>query len=171
MKKLLSVLMAVAACAVSFAQMPPAEPAAELKKLDYMVGEWSATGTFTLMGQEMPFKMTVKCSWDGQFLRQETINDMGDAGKMTETIMLGWDPAKSQYFSHAFTSLSALPRMEKGKLDGEKLVMTSDPWNVMGMDFLSRTTMWKSGSDMMFTMEFKEGDNWTNATNLTFKKK
>lgn len=170
MKKAFIFSLAVAVSALSIGQVPPSEPPAELKKLDYMVGDWTSAGSFTIMGMESEMTMDIKVKWDGQFLRQETVNEVSGE-RMTETMFLGWDAKKSQYFSHSYTSLSAMPRVEHGKLDGEKLVMVSEPWDVMGMDMESRTMIWKTGDNAMMSMEFKMDGDWVKAGEWTLKRK
>jgi hypothetical protein len=169
MKKTLSVLIAVAACGMSMAQMT-VQPSPELKKLDYLVGEWTTEGDFTMMGATMPIKISTKVVWDGAFLRQESRNELSE-GTMTETYMMGYDAEKSRYFSTVYTNMSAVPRNEFGKIEDDKLIMLSEPWDLAGMKFESRTTMWKAGADVMMRLEFKMGDSWAKAGEWTLKKK
>jgi hypothetical protein len=166
----LTLLAAVALCATSFSQVPDLNPPAELKKLDWIVGGWSGQADFNFGGMEMSVKTKMTVSYDGQFLKSVVLNDYGML-QVTETMYLGWDGTKGEYVSWAFTNLSPLPRVERGKLDGDKLVMVSEPWGVMGQDMVSRATIAKtSDTKAMFTLELKAGEGWEKATDMEMTK-
>ena len=58
-----------------------------------------------------------------------------------------------------------------GKLDGETLVMVSEPWEIMGQSISSRATMKKtSDTKARFVVEFKMGDAWEKATDMELTK-
>ncbi len=149
----------------------PMEPPTELKKLDWMVGEWSGKVDWTyMMEAEVPY--TVKCEWEGQFLKHTSKMDM--MGMMfTETAYYGWDAASKKYRGWTFTNFSPDPRLEAGTLTGDTLVMTSEPWNTgEGELVVGRATITKKGADELhFLLEFKEGETWTKGGEGTFKKK
>lgn len=158
-----------AACAAS--AQGPMEPPAELKKLDWMLGEWTSTVKWTYQ-MEMDVPYTVKCEWDGQFLKSTSKMDlMGMA--MTQTAYYGWDAAAKKYRGWTFTNFSPEPRIESGTVSGDTLVMISEPWNVgTGELVVGRMTLTKKGAtELHVVLEFKEGDKWVNAAEGTFKKK
>ena len=166
-------LFGIALCAAtaSFAQLST-EPPAELKKLDYLIGSWTGEGDFAVSGLELKVKVETTTSWDGQFIKQVSKMDFGMM-VTTETMYIGWDPKKSEYTAYAFTNSAPTPRIERGKLgeDG-KLVMTSDPWEIMGQAVASRATSWKkSDSEAGFILEMKMGEEWTKASEVTMKRK
>ncbi len=170
MKKVMTTLMFVYAAAVSMAQLP--EPAKELKELSWLIGEWSGSGVFQIpdMGG-MDVTVTFKAEWDGLFIRQTALNDFGMM-QMTETMMLGYDENKSEHFSHGYTNVAPLPRVERGKVIDGALVMTSEPWEVMGDPTVGRSTLSKVDDDTIkMKLEFKTGDTWTPVSDITFKRK
>lgn len=170
MKKLILSFTALLISMVCMAQLP--EPAKELSDLNWMIGEWSGTGTFQVpnMGA-MDVTVTFKAEWDGLFIKQTAINDFGMM-KMTETMMLGYDETKSEFFSHGYTNMAPLPRMERGNMSNGSLVMTSEPWEVMGEASISRATLTKGDNDTVkMKLEFKAGDAWAPVADFTFTRK
>ena len=173
MRKILIFAAASIVAQACFGQTPDFAPSAEMKKLDFMVGEWTSVSTWSMEGMA-PTKVTtsVKIAWDGQFLRQTTLSDYEGQFKMTETAMLGYDPAKKQYFSSAYTNVSPMPRTEHGTFDGTVMLMTSDPWEVMGDATTGRATLTKvSNDEMKFKLEFKMGDKWVPVTEGSYIRK
>ena len=173
MKRTILIFAAAIATSSAWAQMPELEPSPELKKMSWMMGEWSGTGTFVIPDvPEMDVTISFKAEWDGQFLKQTAINDFGMM-QMTETMLLGYDPDKAEYVSYGFSNIAPKPRIEHGKLNGDALVMVSEPWSTMGQEpMVSRSTMTKVDDDTVkMKLEFKMGDNWTVVTDMTFKRK
>lgn len=169
MKRTFSSICLAAAFALAQAQdMTPPQQVTDLK---WMVGTWSGKGKFAFGGQEMDVSMTMVFSFDGQFLKSVSTNEMGGM-KMSETMMLGWNPAKSEYDSYTFTSFAPTPGVKHGKMENGGLVMVSDPWDVGGMSVVSRTTLTKvSDTQFRMTMEFKNDDKWEKASDMELKKK
>ncbi|MCH7945677.1 MAG: DUF1579 family protein, partial [Armatimonadetes bacterium] len=107
-----------------------------------------------------------------QVLRQTAVSEFEGMMRMTETMMLGYDPNTKRYFSSAFTNMAPTPRIEHGRLVGSTLVMLSDPWDIMGDSSVSRATLVKvSDAEMRFFLEFKLEGNWVEVSDSTFKRK
>ena len=159
--------------ALCWGQVPDMSPSAEMQKWDWMVGEWTSTSTWNMPDvPEMGVETTMKVEWDGQFLRQTSVSDFDGFMKMTETMMFGYDPNKEKYHSTSFTNMAPTPRIEWGTLEGDTLVMVSEPWQIMGDESVSRATLVKvSDDEMKFKLEFKYGDEWTVISDGTFKRK
>ena len=169
MRKLCVALLVVASCGL-MAQLPSTEPPAEVKKFDWMIGKWKGAGSMALQGMEMSFTTEMTNSYEGQFLKSVSTIDYGMI-QVTETMFTGFDPGKGEYFSYAFTNMAPKPRIEFGKLDGETLVMVSEPWEIMGQSISSRATMKKtSDTKARFVVEFKMGDAWEKATDMELTK-
>ncbi|MCH7905381.1 MAG: DUF1579 family protein [Armatimonadetes bacterium] len=169
MRKTLLIVSAVFAASLCMAQ-PNTEPSDEIKKFDWMVGEWVSSSVWNIDGMEMPVETKVLAVWDGQFLRHTTVSDFGMM-EMTETMMFGYDAKNKWYFSSAYTNMAPMPRVEYGRLVGSTLVMISDPWEIMGDVSVSRATIVKvSDDEYTFTLEFKEGGSWTLINESTFKR-
>lgn len=164
----------VAICAIAMgmgAAQGPMDPPAELKKLDWMLGEWTSTVRWTYL-TTTDVAYTVKCEWDGQFLRVTSRMEMLGM-TMTETAYYGWDASSKRYRGWTFTNFSSDPRIESGTLNENALVMTSEPWNVgIGQPTVSRATLTrKSSTEIHFLLEFKDNDRWTRGAEGTFTKK
>lgn len=173
MKKIMLTVAAAIVSSFCFGQDMNLAPPAEVKKFDWMVGEWTSTSKWTMPGMEpMDVTSSFKADWDGQFLRQTSVADFGGFMKMTETMYLGYDAGKGEYFSWAFTNFAPSPRIEHGKLTGDTLVMVCDAWDVMGEVSSSRATLTKVGNDeLKFKLEFKEDDKWATVTEGVYRRK
>lgn len=171
MKKLVAFLGFACAAVASYGQMPDLTPPAELKFFDFMKGSWTGTMKWSY-GAEMEVPTTLKVESEGQFLKMT--NEMDMAGmKMTEVQYVGWDAAKKQFVSYAFTNFSPQARIERGTATGNKQVMESEPWTVgPGETMLSRATLIKkSDTEFDLNLEFKIEGKWQTASTVTMKKK
>ena len=148
-------------------------PSPELKKMDWMIGKWSGNVKWSIPGTpETEAPMDYECTWDGNFIKSSSTMEMAGMGKMTETGYLGWDAKNSKYVMYVFTNFSHDPRIERGTLDGNKLLMVSDPFNVQGQDIVGRATQTrKDDGSVHFLLEFKMGEEWAKVAEGTFKKK
>ena len=146
------------------AQMGPPTPAPELKKLDFMAGDWTAEGTMN-PGPGMPggkWTMNTHAEWmEGNFFLVENSNmDMGAMGKGKEVAYLGYDPGKKMYTYHAFNSMGEAED-STGTVDGDTWTWTSDE-HMGGMIMKGRFTM-KVLSPTSYTMKFElsqDGTKW-----------
>ncbi len=146
------------------AQMGPSAPAPELKKLDFMAGNWTAEGTIN-PGPGMPggkFSTTSHAEWmDGNFFLVEHSDlDMAAMGKMKELAVLGYDPDRKVYTYNAFNSMGQA-ESSTGTVDGDTWTWLSDE-HMGGMTMKGRFTM-KVLSPTSYTMKFElsqDGTNW-----------
>ncbi|HZH97891.1 MAG TPA: DUF1579 family protein, partial [Fimbriimonadaceae bacterium] len=135
------------------------------------IGEWSGTTKWVMQGMEGEGPMTMKNEWEGQFLKSATVTE-ADGVKMTELSLLGWNAKTKKFDSWTFTNFGATPRLEHGELEGDKLVMASEPWDVMGQKMEGRGTMTKkSATEILFILEFKMDGKWVKAAEGTYRKK
>lgn len=149
------------------AQMGPPTPAPELKKLDFMVGNWSAEGTMT-MGPGTPtskWTTNTHAEWmQGNFFLVENSDmDLGPMGKGKEVAYLGYDPERKMYTYRAFNSMGEAED-STGNVDGDTWTWTSDE-HMNGMTMKGRFTM-KVLSPTSYTMKFElsqDGTTWTTA--------
>lgn len=161
MKKIATTLLIAVAAVAICAQTPDMGPSAELKKLDWMLGEWTGKMNMDMMGSKFESVQNVKCEWDGKFMKTTSVMDVMGM-KMTESMYMGYDPKTKKYTTHSFTNFSPYPRIETGELVGNKFVSISQLWEVDGMaPTTSRATLWLEGKALKMTLEFKEGDKWT----------
>ena len=158
-----SIILAATAVSVS-AQMGPPAPAPELKKLDFMAGNWTSEGTMN-PGPGMPggkFTFTSHAEWmDGNyFLVEHSDMDLGPMGKGKELAILGYDPDKKVYTYRAFNSMGEAED-STGTVDGDTWTWTSDE-HMNGMTMKGRFTM-KVLSPTSYTMKFElsqDGTKW-----------
>ena len=145
-------------------------PPKEVKDLKWMVGSWAGSGKISFGGRETEISSTMTVVFDGQFLKAVSVDD-SSGFKMTKTVMFGWDAAKSEYVSYTFTNMAPKPRIAHGKMDGNKLVMVSDPWEAGGMTAVARETVSKnSDTKCGLMMEFKKGDKWDKGMDFVLTK-
>ena len=173
MRKIFLMAAASIVSAACWGQVPDTSPPPEMMKWDWMVGEWTSSATWAMPDMpEMSVESTMKVEWDGQFLRHTSVSDFDGTMKMTETMMLGYDPYKEKYYSSSFTNMAPTPRIEWGTLKGETLVMISEPWQIMGDESVSRATMVKvSDDEIKFKLEFQFGDDWVVVSDAKFERK
>lgn len=146
-------------------------PPKQVSDLSWLVGTWAGNGKITFGGREVAIETLMTVSFDGQFLKAVSI-DKSAGFKMTKTCMIGWDPLKSEYASYTFTNMAPTARIAHGKLEGDKLVMVSDPWEAEGMTTIARESMSKMPAGKSgFAMEFKKGDKWEKGVDFVLVKK
>jgi len=130
------------------------KPAPELARFDYLIGEWQ--GSFG------PLKGVLVNEWveGGRFMRS-TMTLKGPEGTFSETSYLGWDPKRKKYSAWNFNGMAALPRIEEGTLEGDALVLVSDPWEMGGIAAVSRGTSKRiTDTEIAVKVEVKQGDRW-----------
>ena len=150
------------------AQMAPATPAPELKKLDFLAGDWTDEGTMTMGPPGTPstkWTMTTHAEWmEGNFFLVEHDDaDLGSMGKSTELAILGYDSDKKMYTYHAFSSTGEAGS-STGTVDGDSWTWLSTE-HFGGKAMKGRYTM-KVLSPTSYTMKYElsqDGANWTTA--------
>jgi len=162
-----SLLILVTAVSMQ-AQMEPPTPAPELKKLDFLTGDWAAEGTMTMGPTGTPstkWTMNTHAEWmQGNFFLVEHDNmEMSAMGKTTELAVLGYDPDRKVYTYKAFSSMGEAEE-STGTVDGDTWTWTSDE-HFGGQTMKGRYTM-KVLSPTSYTMKFElspDGKEWTTA--------
>jgi hypothetical protein len=160
-------LLVLMAAISAQAQMGPPTPAPELKKLDFLAGNWTSSGDMK-PGPGMPggkFSFTSHAEWmDGNFfLVEHSDMDLGPMGKGKELAILGYDSNKKVYTYNAFNSMGEA-ETSTGTVNGDTWTWTSDE-HMGGMTMKGRFTM-KVLSPTSYTMKFElsqDGTNWTTA--------
>jgi Protein of unknown function (DUF1579) len=160
-----TVLALMAATSVD-AQMGIPSPAPELKKLDFMAGDWTGEGTMTPGPPGTPtskWAMKTRAEWmEGNFFLVENSDmDLGPMGKGKEVAYLGYDSNKKVYTYRAFNSMGEAED-STGTVDGDTWTWTSDE-HMGGQTMKGRFTM-KVLSPTSYTMKFElspDGKNWT----------
>jgi len=156
--------LAIIILASLHAQTGPPAPAPELKKLDFLSGDWTAEGTVN-PGPGMPggkFSETTHADlMEGDFFLVENSGiDFPGMGKMHELAVLGYDPDRKVYTYKAFNSMGEAED-STGTADGDAWTWTSDE-HVGGNTMKGRFTM-KVLSPTSYTMKFElspDGKDW-----------
>jgi len=149
------------------AQAPP-PPAAELQKLDVLVGHWVAEGTATFGPPGTPvtkWSETSDGEWmDGKyFMVTHSDMDLGPMGKGKEMAVYGYDTDKKLYTYTSFNS-NGQAETSTGTVSGDTWVWNSDE-HFGGQTFKGRFSM-KVLSPTSYTMKFElsqDGTNWMTA--------
>jgi hypothetical protein len=154
----------------------PAPPAAELQKLAFMAGHWTAEGTATMGPPGTPstkWSQTSDAEWmDGKyFLVEHSDGDYGPMGKAKEMAVFGYDSDNKVYTYTAFSSMGEAEK-SSGTVNGDTWTWTGDE-HMNGMVMKGRFTM-KVLSPTSYTMKFElsqDGTNWMTAMEGTATKK
>jgi len=164
----LSFCIVLITAASLYAQMAPPTPAPELKKMDFMAGDWTAEGTMTMGPPGTPstkWTMNTHADWmEGNFfLVEHSDSDLGPMGKGKELAILGYDPDRKVYTYRAFNSWGEAED-STGTVEGDTWTWTSDE-HMNGQTMKGRFIM-KVISPTSYTMKFElsqDGSNWSTA--------
>jgi hypothetical protein len=159
-------LFGLLAAASLYAQVEMPAPAPELKKLDFLTGDWTAEGT-AMAGSAGTSKwnMNTHAEWleGNYFLVEHSHGDLGPAGKITELAVMGYDRDRKVYTYNVFSS-AGQAESATGSIDGDTWTWLSDE-HMNGTTFKGRYTM-KVLSPTSYTMKFElsqDGVNWSTA--------
>ncbi len=173
---ILVIFMLLILATTAYAQMGPPTPAPELKKLDFMVGDWSVEGTL-IAGPPgtLPTKFSSKDhgEWlDGNFFLVIHSDVNTEAmGKSKDLAVLGYDTNKKVYTYTHYSSMGQTST-STATVDGDTWTWTSDE-SYGGMAFKVKTTM-KVLSPTSYTMKVDmspDGTNWMTALDVKGTKK
>lgn len=165
---LCTVVFAGLAAASLYAQMGPPAPAPELKKLDFLAGDWSAEGNVS-PGPGMPnggkFTSSEHDAWmEGNFfLISHGSFDFGGPAKGKELAIFGYDSDRKVYTYTAFNSMGEA-EVSTGTVDGDTWTWLSTE-HMGGMPMKGRFTM-KVLSPTSYNMKFElspDGTKWNTA--------
>ncbi len=163
MKRAFAALLVTIFVTAAFAQMGPPKPGPELKKLDYFVGTWNATGDIKAspMGPGGPMTMQADAKWmDGGFfvvMNNSYKSPMGDGTGMS---FMGYDPQEKVYTYSEFNS-SGEAFQAKGTIDGDTWTWTSEM--KMGPQTIKNRYIEKILSPTSYTFKFEmspDGTTW-----------
>jgi hypothetical protein len=140
-------------------------PPPELKKLDFLAGDWTTEGTFVPGPPGTPpsrFTTTSHAEWmEGHFFLVENGQaNLEGIGKMKELVVMGYDPDQKMYTYRNFNSLGQ-SELSTGKVDGDTWTWTGDE-HVGGMTMKGRVTL-KVLSPTSYTTRFElsmDGNQW-----------
>jgi len=169
-------LLVAAIGVVAWAQDLAPKPAPELAKIDYWVGDWTATLKTSFMGQTgtMKSNVTYKKVLGGLHLQGMHEYIMDPSMKMTGMHVISYDAANKHWVSYWFDQSEPGAMEMTGPFDGDKIVMVSKPTKTQSMpgEIVMRASyIKKSAKSMEFKLEMKEGDKWAPMMEGTYTKK
>ncbi|MFM9873724.1 MAG: DUF1579 family protein [Fimbriimonadaceae bacterium] len=168
MKKL-ALLFAIVCSSFSFAQQ--VKPVAEIQELKWMVGTWTSAGDYSMMGDKFAYTAEWTVSMEGPFLKM--VNKTHFEGiETSETAYLYFDSGKKEYVMTTYTDFATTPRTARGTIVDGALVVTGEPWEVVGTMVVGRSTFKKVSDDQIsMKLEMKSETGWDVATNDPLKRK
>ena len=148
--------------------MPNMAPPAEVKAAEFLVGKFKGSANFYFGGQKSASACTAKAekTLDGRWIQTKISYQMKMQGMPDMTVegmhMLTYDPAVKQYVAWWFDGTASTVMRMAGNFEGDKLVLISDPVPMEpgGPPAVARSTWWKKGDGVGFTLEMKQGDSW-----------
>ena len=180
MRRLLLGVLSAFACLLTtsslYAQMGAPTPAPELKKLDFLAGDWTTEGTFVPGPPGTPpakFTTTSHAAWlEGNFFLIENGEaNMEGMGKMKELVVMGYDPDQKVYTYRNFNSMGQ-SELSLGKVDGDTWTWAGDE-HYGGMTMKGRVTL-KVLSPTSYSTKFElsmDGNQWFQAMEAKSTKK
>jgi hypothetical protein len=155
---------------------PSFSPPAEVKKLDFLAGNWSVDQKAYMPGSTtaQTSNASVQCQWvlQGRFMSYRYQADIPGMGNLQGLLLFTYDPDAKTYRSWWFDSTSSQVSESEGHFEGSKLIMVSKPEEVPGMGVISmRTTLEpKANKEIYFLLETKMGEKWEKMLEADFKK-
>jgi hypothetical protein len=139
------------------------DPPKEMQAVSFLSGDHKGSVNFYFGRQRTPST----CSSNGE----KTLNDHFLELKITYAMqgmtmqgmhLLTYDPVAKQYVGWWFDSSASNAMHLTGNFVGDKLVLVSDPTKVDGVGtMIMRSSWWKKGDSIGFSLESKDGDKWT----------
>ncbi len=170
------VLIASFAATSAYAQMGPPTPAPELKKLDFMTGDWNIEGTL-IAGPPgtapVKYAATDHVEWmDGKFfvVLHSDVN-IESMGKSKDLAVMGYDPDKKVYTYTHFSSIGQNSTSTGTENEGTWVWVGDETYG--GMKFNTKTTI-KVLSPTSYSMKVDmspDGTNWMTALDAKATKK
>jgi hypothetical protein len=106
-------------------------PREELKRLDFMVGEFSSWQTLWPTNKRPPvqYRSVVSAHREGcdRFLRLEQFSDVPGIGLVSSTALYTYNRRDAAYEAYGFCSALEEPLRFRGNWEGNRLVMVSNP--------------------------------------------
>lgn len=138
--------------------MKPMKGSAELKKLNWMVGDWKLAGTGSMGPNKMKITGTCKSSWevgDAWLVSHEMINMGKGMPSLHGHLMITFDATAKQYVGYWMDDTSATVTSMKGDFTDENtMVFKSDAANGMPA---TTYTMKRTKSGQTFEMKSDDG--------------
>jgi len=173
--RLLAILGTMLFAGTVLAQGPSAKVDNEVKKLDFMLGEWSGKETVYMEPGQKPTPVdsawSIKSYLSGRYLRLDNKSTMPGLGPYEGCLMITFDPVSKKYKAYWFDSMSAEQVIAEGTFENNKLVMMANQMQGTTPMSFRITYELKGKSELGFLMESKTGDKFEKAMEGSYKKK
>ena len=160
------------------AQMVQMKKGEELKKLEFLVGEWISEDEMFFDPNAGPMKVegSNTFTWEvgDVWLKQHYTASMGPMGTLHGTAHITWDAEKKMYINYWIDNYATVSLKSTGSFDDKgNLVFTGDS-EYQGMKLKNRYT-WSKNDDntVSFLMEHSMdgGNNWMTSMTSKMKRK
>jgi hypothetical protein len=176
MKLLISLALCLGAVFAS-AQVFDDSSAAEMEKIEWLLGDWKGTMKFSGMGPEATedeATISVTKCLGGNYI-QGVHKSKLPFGEMEGLNLISFDPREKKFKAHWFDSYSAGAMEMSGDLEGNRLVMTSKPMLTAPGEpegVFRATWTKKSETEVDFLLEFRPvtAEEWEKAIEGTYHK-
>lgn len=152
-----------------------AAASAELKKLDFMVGDWAGKVKMFTAGavaSEADSRIKAEFVLDGMYQRFQWDTDVPRKGKTTMLGYVAYDLQSKAYRSWTFDNANSMPLQNKGQLKKTKLVLKSKPFDNGNGLCANRVTFEPKGAkELHVVIEVKQGETWSKWMEGTLIKK
>jgi len=165
--------------AAASAQRMDTNPPAEMKAIDFLLGDYQGPANMHAGPQTMPSTCTAHAerALNSRFVRS-TITytmDMGGGAKMSieGMMLLTYDTTAKNYVGWWYDGTSYKVMHMTGNFEGDKLVLISDPIDPMvpgGTPQPTRSIWAKTADGVTFNLDVKNGDKWDPLMDGAFKK-
>lgn len=157
--------------------MQPMKKGEELKKLEFLVGDWASIDEmmFDPSGEPMKVEASSSFSWilGDVWLEQKYSADMGPMGIMHGSGRITWDAGKKMYVSYWIDNYASVSMTSTGSFDENGNLVFTGTSEYEGNTFQSRYSWTKKDDNTLyFTMENSmDGENWMPAMKSTMTRK
>jgi len=172
MRRVIALLLIVAASFGFGQDMMAGIPEAELKAVAFMNGNFKADLTFSFGGQDTKGTGSIKSEMglNGRFQRAMHSYVMEPGQPAMEGMqMLTYNPDKKKYVSHWFDGTSPTAIEMSGDLKDGTLTVSGDA-DMMGQKMKMRATYKKTADGFSFVLEMDQGGTWSKLISGTYKK-
>ena len=150
------------------------QTSAELKKLEFLVGNFTGDEkAFTEEG-EVPFKADIQSVWDlgGRYVRQNHESKLMGAD-WHGLLLLTFDPDVKKYRAWWFDNGVSVPMEMTGAFQGDALVLLSKPYSLPGAPPLEYRVQFRPNSDGVidFRLDAKKDKEYSPVITATYVRK
>ncbi len=161
---LVSLILALGIAVRAQDEMMEPMPTKELEKINFLLGHGKGDMTLYWMGQESKAKTETVCEMGlgGRFVVMKNTMDMPGMGKVEGLFMITYNAKEKAFLGWWYDQMASDALKFKGNMEGNKLVMTSDLFEMPGMPAQTkmRSTYEPQGKNVLFTLDMEANGKW-----------